>query len=47
MTDTQLIREMMTRYNAVVAQIVEALPNATEEEVRKLAGAAMNTSLGI
>lgn len=46
MTDLQLIREMMTRFDTVVAQIKEAMPHATAEEIQAQAVAAMNTSLG-
>lgn len=47
MTDIQAIRELMTRFDDIVAQIKEALPNATEQEVMDLAGAAMNTALNL
>ena len=47
MTNLQLIRETLNRYEEVTAKIREVYPHATQDQIHTMAAAAMNKNLGL
>jgi hypothetical protein len=45
--DAQIIREMMDGWNKIMADVRQAMPDATEEEIIAKTTELMNKSLGI